>query len=154
MRRTLVCSLVIVFLSPVGGWAEDSCEVAVRQFGAKSVRVVRCDEDPATIDAAIDRAQESCEELPSETRLACLEAIAASFELRRRSMIRRALREGGTIEAVADRYAAAPEEVEQIRAEMAPPEQTIDPELEASRAAARERAERDFHELMAREGLD
>ena len=154
MRRTLACTLAIIFFSAVEGFAEDSCEVGVRLIGAKSIRVVHCDEDPATVDAAINRAQGSCEELPSETRLQCFETIAASFELRRKSMIRRALSEGGTTEAVADRYGASLEEVEQIRAEMAPPEQTIDAEVEASRAAARERAERDFLDLMAREGLD
>jgi hypothetical protein len=154
MRRTLAWTLAIVFLSSAGVSADDSCEVRVRQIGAKSVRVVHCDEDPATIDAAIDRAQASCDELPGETRLECLDAIAASFALRHQSMIRRALREGGTSEAVADHYGASVEEVEQIRAEMAPPERTIDAEAEASRAAARELAERDFLELMAREGLD
>jgi hypothetical protein len=154
MRRTIVFTMAIVLLSSVEGSAEDSCEVGVRPIGSKSVRVIRCDEDPATVDAAIGRAQESCEELSGETRLECLDAVASSFALRRKSMIRRALSEGGTTEAVADRYGAPVEEVEQIRAEMAPPEQTIDAQAEASRTAARERAEQDFLDLLARQGLD
>ena len=103
------------------------------------VRVIVCDEDPAVIQDAMARAQAPCAELPGEDRGSCYEAVAESFALRRESMIRRALRAGAAVDAIASRYGASPEEVQQIQAEMAPRASEVDPEAQA-RAAEELRA--------------
>ena len=152
MRPALVCIGAIGLLAAGASSAQDStCSVETRQVGGESFRVVRCDEDAEAISNAIADAQASCEELSGMAQLRCYEAVAASFELRRKSMIRRALAEGGTAEAVADRFDASLEEVGQVQAEMAPPEHTSNAEVDPGRAAIRERVEQDLADSMAPE---
>jgi len=152
MRPALVCIGAIGLLAAGASSAQDStCSVETRQVGGESFRVVRCDEDAEAISNAIADAQASCEELSGMAQLRCYEAVAASFELRRKSMIRRALAEGGTVEAVADRFDASLEEVEQVQAEMAPPERTSSAETDPGRAAIREQVEQDLAQELAQE---
>ena len=155
MRGAIMLGLVVSLLTPGGSSAQDSsCRVELKQLGAKKFRVILCDEDPAAINDAIARAQSTCNDLPTDEQPDCYEAVAASFELRRTAMMRRALREGQAPEAVADRFGASLTEVELLQAELAPPEGQTDPEAAQAAAAELERVERDLADFMAREGLE
>ncbi len=154
MRPVLVSVVVIGLVAPGVGSAQDStCTVETRKEDGETFRVIRCDEDSAATQDGIAQAQASCDELGGEAQPQCYQAVVASFELRRQSMIRRALSEGATVDAVASEYDASLEAVQQVQAEMAPPEDGSDPEIDAARAAARVQAEQDLADWMAQEGL-
>ncbi len=153
MRPALVSVAVIGLIAPGAGWAQDStCTVETRKVEGKTFRVIRCDEDTATTEEAIAKAQSSCDELAGAAQIQCYQAVEASFELRREAMIRRALSDGASVDAVASKYDAPLEAVQQAQAEMAPPD-TTEPEIDAARAAARVQAEQDLVDWMAQEGL-
>jgi len=154
VRPALAAVLVLAacLLGPSSPAQESTCSVETRQADGRSFRVARCDEDAAAVDDAMARAQASCNELAGETQARCHEAVAASFELRRKAMIRRALREGMPADAVADRLDASIDEVQQVQAEMsAPPVQEGDPAAEAARAALQAQVEQDLAEELAQE---
>ncbi len=153
MRPALTSVLVIGLVAPGVGSAQSTCTVETRKVDGETFRVIHCDEGSAATEEAIAQAQASCDELAGEAQLRCYEAVVASFELRREAMIRRALSDGATVDAVAIRYDASLDAVQQVQAEMAPPESVIDPEIDAARAAARVQAEQDVADWMAREGL-
>ena len=61
---------------------------------------------------AMERASESCFTLTGEVDYECKEAVAESFEMRRESMLRRALKEGASVKAAAELYGYTEKEVE------------------------------------------
>jgi hypothetical protein len=149
MRPALVLVLLMGLLGPGGSSAQGStCSVELRQAGIKKFRMIRCDEDPAAMNDAILRARAACKELPAENQPGCFEAVADSFELRREAMMRRALREGATAEAVADRYGASLAEVERLQAEMPPRESEVDSEAQARAAEELRAVERDLQDWL------
>ena len=78
-----------------------NCSVDTRSAGSKTFRIASCDESDSTIEEAKIRQSRSCDELEPEFVNDCYEAVAASLDLRRESMLRRALNEVATVEEAA-----------------------------------------------------
>jgi hypothetical protein len=100
--------------------ANADCSVERRQAAGNSFRVIQCDESRAAINGAISRASEHCATLAPEIKASCYEAVRASFRLRREAMLRRALKEGGSVTAAAQLYGYTEKKVERWIAKNAP----------------------------------
>jgi len=149
--RVVAASVFLGALLAAGGASAE--ESACHVDSTLGRRVVRCDEDPATMNEAMARAQAPCGELLAEDQASCIEAIAESFALRRESMIRRAVRVGWGTDAIMSRYGASDQEVQRVQAEMAPRVSVVDPEAQARAAEERQAIERELEEWRLQEGL-
>ena len=114
MRRNarVVAPILLTALWMGGTPANADCSVETRQAAGKYFRVITCDESDQVISDAMARASESCVTPTGEVDYECKKAVAESFEMRRESMLRRALKEGASVKAAAELYGYTEKEVE------------------------------------------
>lgn len=104
-----------------GSSAKADCNVEKRQAAGNYFRVIKCDESQQAIDEAIVREAESCTDSTQNPESPCYDEIVESHRLRKEAMLRRALKDGASIEAAAQLYGYTVEEVEWWIAENTPP---------------------------------